>query len=299
MTSPQKPAKKLERVGPHRAGFGESVFWSEAERAVWWIDLHGRALLRTHEDGTTWVFKTPGFPANNPRAVVPGRDGTLIVALDDRLARFDPATGVFSDIAIPLPVPDGHVLNDATVDARGRLIIGTLHASAPGDYRGRLLVVSPDGSVGVIAETLCIPNGLACSPDGQHFYFSDSYRDVRTVWRAAYDLDSGAIATPEIFVPPQRFPGRPDGAAVDTEGGYWIASLETGLVLRFTTEGALDRQILLPAPMPSKPCFGGPAMDVLYITTAGPLSGIDDGQAGALFSVPAGIPGLALPTCTL
>lgn len=292
-------APKVERVGPHRAGFGESVFWCEREQAVWWIDLHGRALLRTHEDGTTWVFKTPGFPANNPRAVVPGRNGTLIVALDSRLARFDPATGVFSDIAIPLPVPDGHVLNDATVDARGRLIIGTLHASAPSDYRGRLLVISPAAEVRVIAETLCIPNGLAFSPDGQDLYFSDSYRDVRTVWRAAYDPDSGTIAPPKVFVPPEHFPGRPDGAAVDAEGGYWIASLETGLVLRFMPEGGLDRQVRLPAPMPSKPCFGGTNMDQLYVSTAGPLSGIDDGDSGALFRIDAGIRGLGLPVCAL
>ena len=287
------------RVGPHRAGFGESVFWSPNERAAWWIDLHGRSLLRTHEDGTTWVFKTPGFPANNPRAIVPGRDGQLIVALDDRLTRFDPTTGTFTTIDIDLPIPAGHVLNDATVDVRGRLIIGTVRAGGGDDYSGRLLVVSPDAPARIIADGLCIANGLAFSPDGATLYFADSHRDVKTVWRAAYDLETGEIAIPETFVPSERFPGRPDGAAVDRDGGYWIASLETGKVLRFTPEGAFDRDIQLPVPMPSKPCFGGPAMDVLYITTAGPLSGIDDGQAGALFSVPAGIPGLALPTCTL
>ena len=288
-----------ERVGPHRAGFGESVFWSQADQAAWWLDLHGRSLLRTHADGTTWVFKTPGFPANNPRAVVPGRDGQLIVALDDRLSRFDPATGVFTAIDIDLPVPPGHVLNDATVDALGRLVVGTVRAAGGDDHSGRLLVVSSDAPVRIIADGLCVANGLAFSPDGQTLYFADSHRNVKTVWRATYDLETGDIAIPAVFVPGGRFPGRPDGAAIDRGGGYWIASLETGKVLRFTPDGALDRDIQLPAPMPSKPCFGGPDMDVLYVTTAGPLSGIDDGQSGALYRAPAGIKGLGLPVCTL
>lgn len=289
----------VEPVGPHRAGFGESVFWSQADQAAWWLDLHGRALLRTHADGTTWVFKTPGFPANNPRAIVPGRDGRLIVALDDRLARFDPAQGTFTALDIDLPVPAGHVLNDATVDARGRLIVGTVRAAGGDDYSGRLLAVGPDEPVRVLADGLCIANGLAFSPDGRTLYFSDSHRDVRAVWQAAYDLETGTIAVPSAFVPGARFPGRPDGAMVDRDGGYWIASLETGKVLRFTPDGALDRSIPLPVPMPTRPCFGGPDMDVLYVTTAGPLSGIDDGRSGALFRAPAGVRGQALPDCRL
>ena len=288
-----------ETVGPHRAGFGESAFWSEADQAVWWVDLHGRALLKTHEDGTTWVFKTPGFPANNPRAIAPGYNGMLIVALDDRLARFDPKTGAFSDIDIALPVPDGHVLNDATVDARGRLIIGTVRAAGGDDYRGRLLQISRDAPARILFDGLCIPNGLAFSPDDRTLYFSDSHRDVRTVWQAAYNLDTGDMATPTVFVPPERFPGRPDGAAVDRDGGYWIASLETGKVLRFTPDGQFDRDVLLPAPMPSKPCFGGIAMDSLYVTTAGPLSGIDDGMSGALFRLTAPVAGLTAHVCRL
>jgi sugar lactone lactonase YvrE len=290
---------QIMKIGPHRAGFGESPFWSEADQAVWWIDLHGRAVLKTRDDGATWVFKTPGFPNNNPRAVLPGRDGKLIVALDDRLARFDPADGGFSPIDIALPIPEGHILNDATVDPRGRLIIGALHASAPDDYRGRLLVVGPDAPARIIADGLCVPNGAVFAPDGKTLYFSDSHRDVRTVWRAAYDADTGDIASRAVFVPPERFPGRPDGAAMDVEGGYWIAALETGKVLRFTPDGALDRQIELPVPMPSKPCFGGPGMDELYVTTAGPLSGLDDGHSGALFRTAVKIRGAPWRTCAL
>ncbi len=241
----------------------------------------------------------PGFPANNPRAIVPGRDGRLIVALDGRLARFDPKSGTFGDIDIALPVPEGHVLNDATVDAKGRLIIGTVRAAGGDDYRGRLLLIAPDAPARILFDGLCIPNGLAFSPDGRTLYFSDSHRDVRTVWQAAYNLDTGDMATPTVFVPPERFPGRPDGAAVDRDGGYWIASLETGKVLRFTPDGQFDRDVLLPAPMPSKPCFGGIAMDSLYVTTAGPLSGIDDGMSGALFRLTAPVAGLTAHVCRL
>ncbi len=288
-----------DHVGPYRAGFGESAFWSPTDQAVWWVDLHGRALLRTRDNGETTIFKTPGFPANNPRTVVPRRDGGLIVALDDRLARFDAKSGAFTALDIALPVPEGHVLNDATVDAKGRLIIGTVRAAGGNDYRGRILSVAPDGTVKVLLDELCISNGLAFAPNQATLYVADSHHDVRTVWRAPYDPETGAMATPSVFLAPQAFAGRPDGAAVDSDGGYWIAELETGKVLRFTAEGAFSQSLLLPAPMPSRPCFGGPGNDVLYVTTAGPLAGLVDRDSGYLYRAATDYTGLPIATCAL
>ncbi len=289
----------MRQVGPHRAAFGESAVWSPEDQAVWWIDLHGRALLRTRENGDTDVFKTPGFPANNPRAIVPGRDGKLIAALDDRLTRFDPATGAFEDIAVSHPLPAGHVFNDAVVDSSGRLIIGTVRAAGGDDYKGLVLSFAPGQPVRVLAEGLCTSNGLGLSPDGHTLYVADSFREVKTVWRSAYDPQTGVAGSREVFADFPLHPGRPDGAAVDSEGGYWIAALDAGCVYRFLPDGRLERTVSLPVPMPSRPCFGGRDLDRLYVTTAGTLQGRDDGQAGALFSIAVPFKGLAGTMCIL
>ena len=293
------PLTSAKRVGPHRAGFGESAFWSPEESAVWWLDLHGRALLRTREDGETDVFKTPGFPANNPRAIVPARAGKLIAALDDRLTRFDPASGDFSAIASAHDMPEGHVFNDATVDSEGRLIIGTVRAAGGDDYKGRILSITAGEPARVLADGLCTANGLAFSPDGRTVYFSDSHHDVRKVWRAAYDPRTGMAGPRDVFVDFKLYPGRPDGAAIDNEGGYWIAALEDGCVHRFLPNGQWERSVRLPVAMPSRPCFGGRNMDSLYVTTAGTLRGADDGAAGSLFVLGVPFIGRVSPTCIL
>ena len=61
-------------------------------------------------------------------------------------------------------------------------------------------------------------NGLAFSPDGHTLYLSDSHPSVQRVW--AFDLDAGgAPSNRREFIDMNAHPGRPDGAAVDPEGG--------------------------------------------------------------------------------
>jgi sugar lactone lactonase YvrE len=90
-----------------------------------------------------------------------------------------------------------------------------------------------------------------------------------------YDPSSGGISNERIFATVPFELGGPDGAAVDTEGGYWVAlaapqdgSSPTGGVARFTAGGDLDRYIPMPVPMVTMVAFGGPDLSTLYVTTA-------------------------------
>ena len=60
---------------------------------------------------------------------------------------------------------------------------------------------------------------------------------------------------------------RPDGAAVDADGAYWVAMYEGQRLLRFAPDGALLAALALPVRCPTMPCFGGPDLKTLYITT--------------------------------
>lgn len=90
--------------------------------------------------------------------------------------------------------------------------------------------------------------------------------------------------------------GRPDGAAVDSEGNYYVAMFEGQRVLKLSPGGEVLAEIPTPVVCPTMVCFGGDDLQTLYLTTARhgrpaaelaamPLS-------GAVFSMRVTVPGL-------
>jgi sugar lactone lactonase YvrE len=143
---------------------------------------------------------------------------------------------------------------------------------------------------------LLTQNGLAWSPAGDRMYLSDSHPRARTIWAFDYDRDEGMPRGPRVFVDMNAHAGRPDGAAVDTEGCYWTCANDAARLLRFTPAGTLDRAIDLPVKKPSMCAFGGTRLDTLYVTSIRPAKPADlDGQplAGAVFALRPGVQGIA------
>ena len=162
---------------------------------------------------------------------------------------------------------------------------------------GLLHRVERDGTAVTVRSGIGVPNGLAFSPDGRTMYFADTPRDV--VWAYDYDVDTGEATNERVFLDFGPLPGRPDGACVDEAGGYWIACVFGGMVLRVTPAGAVDRRVPLPVEKPTMPAFGGPGLSTLYITTigGGGSHDVDPGQpeAGGVFALEPGVSGLSEP----
>ena len=85
-------------------------------------------------------------------------------------------------------------------------------------------------------------------------------------------------------------------ATTDVEGYYWSAGISAGVLNRWAPDGRLDRQIPVPCAAPTMPCFGGPEMRTIFLTSlrhnlapeklaASPLS-------GALFALDVDVPGV-------
>jgi sugar lactone lactonase YvrE len=72
----------------------------------------------------------------------------------------------------------------------------------------------------------------------------------------------------DLFVRVEENLGIPDGAAVDTQGGYWCALHGAGRLRRYTADGAVDRDLPLPVSQPTMCAFGGKALDVMYVTSS-------------------------------
>ncbi|MEZ5740757.1 MAG: SMP-30/gluconolactonase/LRE family protein [Burkholderiaceae bacterium] len=282
---------------------GESPFWWPDEQALYWCDIDGMAILRLDPQGAIRRWPLP----SQPGCIAPTDDGRLVVAMRDGLALFDARTSALVRVAGPPYDPALQRFNDGRCDAQGRLHVGTL-VDARTPAAGRLYQLDPPARGGgpaqwtVLAGDRVVANGLAFSPDGRRLYWADT-RGHRI---EVFDRDpvSGALGAPTEWLRfdtreqsgGQRYGGRPDGAAVDVEGAYWVAMYEGSRVLRILPDGRIAREIALPVPAPTMPAFGGPGLRTLFITTA---RGSPDARgmpssplAGTVFRVEVDVPGL-------
>jgi sugar lactone lactonase YvrE len=60
----------------------------------------------------------------------------------------------------------------------------------------------------------------------------------------------------------------PDGLTVDVDGELWIAICGGGRIRRYSAEGELREELIVPAAQCTSCAFGGPGLNRLYVTTA-------------------------------
>ena len=200
-------------------------------------------------------------------------EGGLLLALRSGFVCFDPATGKTEPLIVELPYdPKTERFNDGKAEAQGRLWVGTIHE--PREPKAALYRYA-DGKLDKMADKITVSNGLAWSPDARTMYWSDT--KAHTVYAFDFERAGGAITHRRVFA---QFPvktadqdlraygGRPDGAAMDSEGHYWCAMFEGARLLRIAPDGTVVQEIGLPVRCPTMPCFGGADLKTLYITTS-------------------------------
>ena len=163
--------------------------------------------------------------------------------------------------------------NDGRADPQGRFWVGTIHE--PRSPALAHLYRFEAGQLSSVAGGITVSNGLAFSPDGRTLYWSDT--TSHTVHAFDFNLAQGSLSRQRVFArfPPREpgaslasYGGRPDGAAVDAEGCYWVAMFEGAQLLRLSPGGEVLARLRLPVQCPTMPCFGGPDLRTLFITTA-------------------------------
>lgn len=83
-----------------------------------------------------------------------------------------------------------------------------------------------------------------------------------------YDPAHGTIGQKRSFARVDEHAGRPDGATVDQAGYLWSAGWDGWCVTRYAPDGRVDRRLPVPVRWPTSCAFGGPALDVLFVTSA-------------------------------
>ena len=288
---------QFDVLSPNRDRVGESPVWHDAEQALYWVDIEGRAIRRYD-----WAARsTRSWQTDERVACIALRaGGGLVAGMESGLFAVDlPEAGERADTRLLQAVThprDGMRFNDGRCDRQGRLWASTMVmdmglAAADGVLRR----FDSSGLSEPLVGGLLTGNGLGFSPDGRVMYLSDSHPKVQRIWR--FDLgEDGVPQGRREFVDMNQYPGRPDGAAVDAEGCYWICGNDAGQVHRFTPEGRLDRSLQLPVSKPAMCSFGGPGMEWLFVTSippAQPAPGFDASLDGAVLVLRPGVKGIA------
>jgi sugar lactone lactonase YvrE len=245
---------------------GECPVWSAEECALYWIDIAGQAVHRfsiAHSEHRFW--KLP----SEPGAIARSANGGLIVAMRTGLVLMDTNSGTMTNVAPPPYDPSVSRFNDGRCDAAGRFWTGSLYE--PKDKPAGDLYCVERGHIRRIGNPVTVSNGVAFSPDNQTLYHADTTAHRITAYD--FDLTTGTISSPRLFMQfsadrSSGYGGRPDGAAVDSEGAYWCAMYEGGKLVRICPQGRILQEISLPVRCPTMPAFGGHDMRTLFITSA-------------------------------
>lgn len=246
---------------------GECPLWHPVEYALYWVDIDGFSVHRVHPaSGKYSKWKM----ASEPSAIALAADG-LLVATRMGFVHLNTTTGAITGMATSPFDTATTRFNDGRVDALGRFWVGTLYEPRTSPSAG--MYVLECGTVRRAWEGgMTVSNGLAFSPDSTTMYHADTTSHRIDCY--AYDLARGTVGarTPFKSFPSDKkaagYGGRPDGAAVDAEGAYWVAMYEGGRILRFSPDGELLREVQVPFRCPTMVAFGGADLQTLYITSA-------------------------------
>ena len=276
----------------------EGPVWDTRTGALWFTDIQNSELLLYHwGSGTLRRFALPERLGSIGLTSDPGK---LICAFASGFAKFRPATGECQWLHRIEPEYRGLRMNDGRMDRFGRFWAGSMvenEAQAPPE-RGSLYLL--DRSDGLAAEKMLegisISNSICFSPDGRFLYFADT--PTQEIVRYTCPPDKGALSGRVSFA---RLNARayPDGSDVDAAGRVWNAEWGSGRVTAYEPDGSIFAQIDLPVSQASCVAFGGPALDLLFVTTAREGLSADrltrEPHAGDVLVYQTGVKGLAAP----
>ncbi|MEX2650790.1 MAG: SMP-30/gluconolactonase/LRE family protein [Alphaproteobacteria bacterium] len=278
---------------------GEGPVWSPTERCLYWTDVPAYRVHRWFPaTGRHDVFATPEMVIS----LALREAGGLVAATTTGVELWNPDSGVRHRLAAPEAGLPGNRSNDGKCDRRGRFWLGTMANNLNADGTGRelpgksgsLYRIDADGTATRMDGPFGICNTLAWSPDNATMYFGDS---LAGLYAYRFDAERGTIADRRPFAMTEDAAlGVPDGSTIDAEGYLWNCRWGGGCVLRWAPDGTLDRKIELPCDQVTSAAFGGPDLDILYVTTAWHgLGGAERAKqplAGGLFAIEAGVPGI-------
>ena len=283
---------------------GESPFWHPSEQMLYWVDIPGKHIHRCNIFMTS--IESWAMPSE-PGCIAPAQSGGLVIALRDGIYRARDWGGALEKLVSAIHDTATTRFNDGKADPTGRFWVGTIYE--PRTTASAQLFSLNDGALEPKVSHATIANGLAWSPDAQTIYWADTPTHTVRAWD--WSVTTNAMSHERVFKQwprkpedwqfgtsgqQQHYGGRPDGAAVDVEGNYYVAMFEGARICKLSPAGVELASIPVPAQCPTMPCFGGDDLKTLFVTTACYNRSAEELQAyphsGCVFSMRVDVPGL-------
>ncbi|SNS89440.1 SMP-30/gluconolactonase/LRE family protein [Sphingopyxis indica] len=210
--------------------FGEGPRWHDD--ALFVSDMFGKRVVRIGADATVeTIIEVPGAPSG--LGWLP--DGRMIVVSMTDSMLLSVAGGKMDAYADLSSICRG-TPNDMVIDRHGRAYVGNAGCNLfkGVDPKPTNLVLVEDGKASEVADGLIFPNGMAINENGDTLIVAETFAHRLTAFSIRPD---GSLGDRREFA---RLDGRtPDGICLDREGAVWVASAETGEVLRAREGGEI------------------------------------------------------------
>jgi L-arabinonolactonase len=252
---------RVQKIDVPKSVLGEGPVWSMRDQCLYFVDIaEGRLQAYWPQTGTYERWQFDGYTGSLAEC----KSGGMIVALTDRIVRFDPKAGSSSiETIIELEKDRPHNrLNDGKADPWGRFWVGSMQIDEAANT-GRLWCVTPDRKVTLHRDDIGVSNSLAFDRERNRMFFADSF--TKTIEESSLD----AAHVPAGFRSfAKAGKGSPDGSCTDADGYLWNAEWGGWRVVRYAPDGSVDRVVEIPTSRPSSCTFGGDDYKTLFVTSA-------------------------------
>lgn len=270
-------------------GLVESPRWHDGR--LWFSNWLAREIIAVDLDGKSEVITgVPSFPfcidwlPDGRLLVVSGGEGRLL-----RRER-DGSLAVHADLSGLSRYP----WNEIDVDGRGTIYLNCINFDFPaGAFApGIIALVTPDGAMQQVADSLAFPNGMTVTPDNTTLIVAESYANQLTAFDIAAD---GTLANRRVWAEVGN--DHPDGICLDADGAVWYADVGTKRCVRVREGGEVLQTIEL-----DRGCFacelGGEDGRTLFMLAASfdPATGSVWQQTGQVVMAEAPAPGAGWPS---
>lgn len=242
--------------------FPEGLRWHAGE--LWFSDFNQRRVFSADQAGTVREHAFVGAQPSGLGFTPAGE--TLVVGMYDRnlLKLVDGHATLVANLGSVVTGP----VNDLFVDAVGRAYVTgfgyeAMYIGMDPSITTCLAFVDTDGSVRAEAPGLAMPNGIVGTPDGKTMIVAETTRRRLSAFDVA---DDGSLSNQRLFADLGH--RAPDGLAIDAEGAIWVATFDTGEVVRVREGGEVLQVVKTGGAWATACALGGPNGHTLYCAVA-------------------------------